>query len=134
MLRIVENHRRGLQIDDSKEMMVGIAYAMPFELEQFGLFHVSMHIDATTDSNKECRPLVTVTSKDSYGRMFIVLREFLPCEQSWAYKWLFQMVFPVLIDSDVLSKLSIVVTDGDSQEINQLDNAVTKFFPDVYQI
>jgi hypothetical protein len=65
MLRIVDNHRRGLQIDDSKEMMVGIAYAMPFELEQFGLFHVSMHIDATADSNKEGRPLVTVTSKDS---------------------------------------------------------------------
>jgi hypothetical protein len=44
MLWIVDDHRRCLKIDDSKEMMVGIAYGMPFELEQFGLFHVSMHI------------------------------------------------------------------------------------------
>jgi hypothetical protein len=29
-------------------MMVGIEYGMPFELEQFGLFHVSMYIDATS--------------------------------------------------------------------------------------
>jgi hypothetical protein len=77
-----------LKIDDSKEMMVGIAYSMPFEIKQFGLFHVSLHIDATFNTIKEGRPLVsTVTSKDSYGRMFFALRAFLPSEQSWAYHW-----------------------------------------------
>ncbi len=80
MLQIVNDHCHELKIADSKEMMVGIAYGMPYELEQFGLFHVSLHIDATADTNKEGRPLVTVTSKDSYGRMFFVLRAFLPCE------------------------------------------------------
>ena len=134
MLQIVQSHRRELKIDDSKEMMVGIAYGMPFELEQFGLFHVSMHIDATADTNKEGRPFVTVTSKDSYGRMFFVLRAFLPSEQSWAYKWLFQTVFPVLLGKEVLNKLSIVVTDGDSQEITQLEDSVNKFFPGVYRM
>jgi hypothetical protein len=53
MLQIVSNHHHELKIADSKEMMVGIAYGMPFELEQFGLFHVSMHIDTSTDTNKE---------------------------------------------------------------------------------
>jgi hypothetical protein len=115
-------------------MMVGIAYGMPFELEQFRLFHISMHIDATTNSNKEGWPLVTVTSKDLYGCMFFVLRAFLPSEQSWAYKWLFQTVFPVLVGKEVLSKLSINVTDGNSQEITQLEDAVNKYFPNVYRI
>jgi hypothetical protein len=61
MLQIVDDHHHELNIDDSKDMMVGIAYGgMPFELEQFGLFHVSMHIEDTTDtsSNKEVHPLV----------------------------------------------------------------------------
>jgi hypothetical protein len=53
MLQIVDEHRRGLNIDASQEIMVGIASGMPFELEQFGLFHVSMHIDATLDSNNK---------------------------------------------------------------------------------
>ena len=70
----MDDHRRVLKIKDSQEMMVGIAYGMPFELQQFELFHVSLHIDATADSNKEGRPLVTVTSKDSFGHMFFVLR------------------------------------------------------------
>jgi hypothetical protein len=134
MLRIVDDHCRGLKIDDSKEMKVGIAYGVPFELEQFGLFHVSMHIDATADSNKEGRPLVTVTSNEADGHMFFVICEFLPSERSWTYKWLFQIVFLVLLEKDVLNKLSIVVTDGDSQEITQLKDAVNNLFPNVYRI
>jgi hypothetical protein len=58
MLRIVHDHQRELDIEESKEMMLGLAYGMPFELEQFGLFHVSLHIDATTDTNKEGPPFV----------------------------------------------------------------------------
>ena len=56
MIKIVTDHRRELKVGDSKEMMVGIAYAMPFELDQFALFHVSLHIDATSDNNKEGWP------------------------------------------------------------------------------
>jgi hypothetical protein len=41
---VVDDCRLELKIDDSKEMMVGIAYSMPFKLEQFELFHVSLHI------------------------------------------------------------------------------------------
>jgi hypothetical protein len=86
MLQVVSDHHRLLPIADSQEMMEGIAYAMPYKVKQFKLFNVCLHIDATADSNKEGRPLVTVSSKDSYGKMFIVLRAFLPNEQSWSYK------------------------------------------------
>ena len=129
MLRVVSDHRRLLPISDSQEMMVGIAYAMPYEVRQFELFNVCLHIDATADSNKEGRPLVTVSSKDLYGKMFIVLRAFLPNEQSWSYKWFFHTVLPTLLGKDVLKRIKIIVTDGNSQEISQLDDAITMFFP-----
>jgi hypothetical protein len=90
MLRVVSDHGRLLPIANSQEMMVGIAYAITYEVKQFHLFNVCLHIDATADSNKEGHLLVTVSSKDSYGNMFIVLRAFLPNEQSWSYKWFFQ--------------------------------------------
>jgi hypothetical protein len=134
MIKVVSDHRRVLKIDDSQEMMVGIAYAMPYEVSQFQLFNVCLHIDATADSNKEGRPLVTVSSKDSYGKMFLILRAFPPNEQSWAYKWLFQTVFPALLGTDVLKRIKIIVTDGDSQEISQVDDAVARFFPNAYRI
>jgi hypothetical protein len=128
MLRVVSDHRRLLPISDSQEMMVGIAYAMPYEVRRFQLFNVCVHIDATADSNKEGRPLVTISSKDFYGKMFIVLRAFLPNEQSWSYKWFFQTVLPALLGKDVLKRIKIIVTDGDSQETSQLDDAIALFF------
>ncbi len=134
MLRVVSAHRQLLPIADSQEMMVGIAYAMPFEVRQFQLFNVCLHIDATADSNKEGRPLVTVSSKDSYGKMFIVLRAFLPNEQSWSYKWFFQTVLPALVGKESLRKIKNIVTDGNSQEIGQLDDTIASFFPEAYRI
>jgi hypothetical protein len=114
--------------------MVGIAYAMPYEVRQFQLSNVCLHIDATADSNKEGRPLVTISSKYSYGKMFIDLRAFLPNEQSWSYKWFFQTVLPALLGKDVLKRIKIIVTDGDPQEISQLDDAIASFFPEAYGI
>jgi len=52
MLQIVNDHRHELKIADSKEMMVCVTYGMPYGLEQFGLFHVSLHIDVTANTNK----------------------------------------------------------------------------------
>jgi hypothetical protein len=42
-------------------------------VRQFQLFNICLHIDATGDFNKEGRPLVTVSSNDYYGKMFIGL-------------------------------------------------------------
>jgi hypothetical protein len=74
MLRVMlSDHRRLLPIADLQEMRVGIAYAMPSKVRQFQLFNICLHIDATGDFNKEGRPLVTVSSNDYYGKMFIGL-------------------------------------------------------------
>jgi hypothetical protein len=134
MLCIVSDHRRVLQIKDSQEMMVDVAFAMPFEIQQFKLFHVCCHIDATGDTNKEGHPFVTLTSKDAYGKLFIVLRAFPPSEQSWSFKWLFQTACPALLGKEVMKKTRIIVTDGDSQEFAQLDDAIKKFFPEANRI
>jgi hypothetical protein len=135
MLKVVTDHQRALKISDTQEIMVGIAYAMPFELQQFDIFHVCMHSNATADSNKEGHPLVILSSKDLYGKLFLILRCFMPSKQSWAYKCLFQTVLPALLGKEGLNKISIVfTTDGDSQEIAQLEDAVTNHFPNAYRI
>ena len=130
---VADGARRSQKIADNQEMVVGIAYVTPHELRQFKLFHCVLHIDATADSNNEGRPLVTVTAKDSNGRMFTVLRAFLPNEQAWSFKWLFQVVFPSLLGEDYLNDVRIVLGDGDPQQISQLEDAIDKFFPNVYR-
>ena len=59
-------------------MVVGIAFTTPFEAKQFTFFPYLIHVDAIVDTNKNTFPLVTIAGKDSYGKMFIILRAFLP--------------------------------------------------------
>ena len=121
-------------IADNQMMMIGLAYVLPFELKQFQLFHAVMHVDAMAKTNKEQRPLVTVTSKDSPNKMFTVLRVFMPCEQSWAYRWLFQTVFPTLFGRSLLADVKSIITDGNSQEISQLEDAMHQYFTSAIRI
>ena len=123
---------RGLT--DEQDMVVGIAFTTPFEAKQFTLFPYVIHVDATADTNKNTFPLVTIAGKDSFGKMFIILRAFLPSEKSWAYRWLFQTVLPHLLDADALSRIKAAVSDGDSQEIQQLCSAIMRFFPQAIRI
>ena len=129
MYEQADHHRKLRRVTRNQQMMIGIAWVLPFEIRQFRLFHAVIHIDATAKTNKEERPLITVTSKDSRNRMFTVLRAFVPSEQSWAYHWLFQTVFPSLFGKRLLSKVCGVVTNEDSQEIGQLESAMHKFCP-----
>ena len=129
-----QSHQEALGIADNQEIMVGIAFGLPFELKQFKIFHSIVHVDATMDTNLEKRPLVTITCKDSFGQMFTALRVFLPNEKAYSFKWLFLTVFPALLGKDVLQHIKVIVTDGDSQEIQQLEEAIKTHFPDAYRI
>lgn len=132
-LTVANQHRNARSLNDDQEMMVAVAYVTPDELRQFQLFHSVLHIDATADTNKEGRPLVTVSSKDSNGKMFIVMRSYLPNEQAWVYQWLFQTVFPALLGNSYLNDVKMIMTDGDFQEISQLEAAISNHFPRVFR-
>ena len=66
---------------DEQDMVVGLAFMTPFESKQFTLFPYILHVDATADTHKETFSLVTIAGKDSYGKMFVILRAFMPCKK-----------------------------------------------------
>ena len=115
-------------------MMIAVAYTFPFEMRQFRLFNAVVHIDATAKTNKEEHPLVTVTGKDSRSKMFTILRAFMPNERAWAYRWLFKTVFPTLFGKHLLESVHSFITDGDAQEIGQIEDAMKRYCPNAIRI
>ena len=79
--------------------------------------------------NEDERYLFTMTSIDSMGKTFALLRAFLPHEKAWVFKWLFQTVLPNLFPKDHFQGTKLFITDGDSQECNQLDYVTKEYFP-----
>ena len=134
MAKYVEGVRRSRRVDDSQDLLLAFAWVLPEERQQFSLYPFVAHIDGTNSTNKESRPLVTVTGRDALGQQFTVLRAFLPNNQAWVFKWLFQTVFPTLLGMDALARIAVFITDGDSQETSQLDNAIDQLFPQAFRV
>ena len=134
MAKYAEGIRCARRVDDCQDLLLAYAWVLPEERRQFELYPFVVHIDGTNSTNKESRPLVTVTGRDGLGNQFTVLRSFIPNNQAWVFKWLFQTVFPTLLGKDVLTNIVVFVTDGDSQETSQLDNAIDVFFPQAKRI
>ena len=91
-------------------------------------------MDATADTNKNTFPLVTIAEKDLHGKMFIILRAFLPSEKSWADCWVFQTVLPYLLDGIALSMIRATMSNGNSQGITQLCSTIMCFIPQAIRI
>jgi hypothetical protein len=105
-----EEHRNALKVSDDQDLMIGCAWLLPDEFRQFVLFPYVIHIDTTFDTNKEKRPLLTVSGRDSEGHMFTILRALLPNERGWVFRWIFQSVFPSLMGVLNLQRVCCFVT------------------------
>ena len=80
------------------------------------MFSEVLHIDCTSDTNVESCPHLTITGRDSTGSMFMAVRVSLPNERAWVFRWIFQTVMPTLLGREYISRVNVMITDGDSQE------------------
>ncbi len=135
MQLFVRTHRHSLLVDDKQDLMIGCAWTTPPEKRLFKMFGEVLHIDCTADTNYEDRPFLTITGRDSNGKMFTVIRAFLPNECAWVFRWwLFQTVMPSLLGREFIGRVKVIVTDGDSQETSQLDIAIALHFQNVCRV
>jgi MULE transposase domain/SWIM zinc finger len=133
-LNAFTNHIRKLRgFQPTQQVMLAFAWILPFELKQFRLFPFVLHVDGTKCTNKEQRVLFTASGRDSTGKQFLVFRALIPNECAWMFQWLFGNVMPNLIGIDVLRRVRIVLTDGDSQETSQLDVAMSRLMPEAFR-
>lgn len=133
MHQYADMNRRAHGIQDTQDVFLGVAWVLPPEKRLFQLFPFVVHMDGVEDTNNEKRTLFTATGHDANGKMFTFLRAFLPNQCAWVFRWLFQSVFPRMFGVNLLSRIVMVVTDGDSQETSQLDLAMKNYFPQAFR-
>ena len=132
--KFVINRRRSLSVPSDTQFMMAFAWTVPMEKLMFELFSSIIYVDTTADTNNEGRPLLTMAGKDTSSRLFPIIRAFLPNQQMWTFRWVFSVLLPRAYSKRILSKVQIIITDGDSQETNQLDNALSLYFPQARRV
>ena len=85
-------------------------------------------VDTVSHTNKDKSPLLTISGRDGYRKIFIILRAFLPNERGWVFQWIFTIVMQTMFPSYILSKVKTIITDGCPQEFMEIDTAGETFF------
>ena len=74
-------------------MLIAVVWILPEEKRLFNMYPEVLYIDVTSDTNKEKRPLFTITGRTALGTMFTLTRAYLPNQTAWMFRWLFSVVF-----------------------------------------
>jgi hypothetical protein len=129
----VANHQQSREIPESQDMFLAIVWMTASERSIFRKFPFVIKLDITSKTNSRRFPLLTVTGKNSDNAIFTVMRCWVPNEQSWIVGWLRLYALPSLLGKD-MSRITLIVSDGDSQEIAQINNLIDVLLKKAHQI
>ena len=90
------DNRSNRNFQKNQNLFMVLAWVVPSERRMLELYPDTLFVDATEDTNKEGRPLLTIGGCDSSGKMFTFLRAFLANQRSWSFRWIFTHVLPTI--------------------------------------
>jgi len=109
-----EDIRKQLMLREDQSLLLAVCWVSDDERRLAEMFPEVLYMDVTSQTNNEKRPLFLVAGKDSCGKSFTAARIFLPSEQKWIFRWIFQNCLPALLGETVTKRNKVVMTDGDS--------------------
>jgi hypothetical protein len=124
MIKYSNESRSSLLLPDNQTVMLSFMWSVPHCRRLFQAFPEVLYIDGTHATNRERMPLLTVGVRDHEFKVNIVVRAFIPNERAWLFRWIFYHGIPTLMGKEACKKVKMIITDGDSQETSQLDNAI----------
>ena len=120
--------RHAVGAREDQDILIGCCWVLPEGRRLFHAFPEVVCVDGTHETNNESRPLLTLSVKDSNAKVKVVVRCIAPNERFWLVRWLFQEALPVLLGPQSLQLVRLIMTDGDSQEMAQVDFAISTYF------
>jgi hypothetical protein len=113
---------------DATRILLGAAWVDEDSWREFLRYPECLFVDTTHSTNNESRPLLLLCGRDSNGKAFTICRIFMPNETASFYRWVFLEALPLLLGGDNLGRIVLILSDGDSQEFNAIDEGIFQYF------
>jgi hypothetical protein len=113
---------------DATRILLGAAWVDEDNWREFLRYPECLFVDSTHGTNNESRPLLQLVGRDSDGKGFTICRIFMPNETASFYRWVFLEALPLLLGAVNLGRIVLILSDGDSQEFNAIDEGIYKHF------
>ena len=98
-----------------KKVLLAVAWTRADERRLFELFPEVLVVDVTFGTNDEARPQWGSAAFDGNMKVFTPVRAFLPSQCKWVFDWLFGSSMPFLLGKDTLSRIRLVLSDGNEK-------------------
>jgi hypothetical protein len=133
MNTFISSQRLTRKIPEKQDMFLAVVWMTKGERELFRKYPFVLKMDTTFGTNDRSLPLMTVTGKTANGNVFTIVRAYIPNEQAWVFRWFLCHALKNLLSTD-LQRVNLIISDGDSQEIHQVNNLIDEFCPHVHRI
>ena len=123
-----------LEIQPDQNFFIACAWITNKEKRMFRLFPHVLKMDVTEGTNKESRPLLTASIRTSFGKYIIILQMFLRDQKQATFRWVFSWALPKLLSGEWVNEIKAIITDGDSHEITEVEEACRRFMPNCVRL
>ena len=124
----IHHSRTSQGVSPTSQLLLSSAWGIRSQIRRFRRYPETLYIDTTFKTNNEQRPFLMICGKDANGEIYIFLRIYLCSETAWQFRWCFSYVLPLMVGIDHLSRVKMVITDGDVHEYSQVDAAIASAF------
>ena len=123
---------RKIPID--QDLFVAVLWVTKGEREMFRKYPNVVKIDTTFGTNDRSMPLLSITGLNSNGQTFTIARAYIPNEQSWVFRWILSHALPQLLGVEMMQRIVVIISDGDSTEIAQINNLLDELCPQAHRL
>ena len=129
MRAFISAQRRAREIPNEQDLFVAVMWVTKGERELFRKFPNLVKIDTTFGTNDRSMPLLSITGLTSTGQTFTIVRAYIPNEQAWVFRWILSHSLPQLLGVESMQRIVVILSDGDSTEIAQINHLVDELCP-----
>ncbi len=126
---IVRESNGKLDADSGQlKVLLCCGWAFNDDLAELRKFPEVLHMDTTFKTNREGRPLFNIVIKDSNNKLRTVFRCLLPSEKQCMFDTILSSAIPRILGKETCDRVQLIITDGDSTEINAVNAALKHHF------
>jgi len=89
--------------------------------------------DITSHTNNKGFQLLTFSCRTSINKQCVFLWIWIPNQQRYSFRWVFQHAIPTLLPSHVRKRVNLIMKDGDPQQRNEILKALKEIFPNAIE-
>ncbi len=117
--QISEEQEEG-NLSKNDAIFIAVAWIVKPAFRFFKLCPEVVWVDATSHSNNKGFHLLTFSCRTSIGKQVVFLWVFIPNQQQFSFRWVFQDAIPTLLPKWLRDRVVFVMKDVDAQQRNEI--------------